>query len=143
MKAVVDGLSKMIQMPDVDLDITNIIQADEPTALATNALGLNSVFGRDYRALKDILINTNPATPPFPSLCLCCTGCSVTTRVLSTVHIHSVVKSTLENLLKCWDLLLIWKNVLKTQMKFSIQMMYPIEGEGNMHIFCLARSIML
>lgn len=21
-------------------------------------------------------------------------------------------------------------------MKFSIQMMYPIEGEGNMHIFC-------
>lgn len=81
LKVVVDGLSKLIQMPDVDLDITNIIQADEPTALATNALGLNSVFGRDYRALKDILINTNPATPPFPSLCLCCTGCSVTTRV--------------------------------------------------------------
>lgn len=32
LKAAVDGLSKMIQTPDADLDVTNIIQADELAA---------------------------------------------------------------------------------------------------------------
>lgn len=36
----------MIQTPDADLDVTNIIQADEPTVLSTNALDLNSVLGK-------------------------------------------------------------------------------------------------
>lgn len=36
----------MIQTPDADLDVTNIIQAEEPTALSTNALDLNSVLGK-------------------------------------------------------------------------------------------------
>ena len=30
---------------------------------------------------------------------------------------------------------LILKNVLKTQMKFGVPMMYPIEGEGNIRQF--------
>lgn len=46
MKAAVDGLSKMIQTPDADLDVTNIIQAEERTALSANALDLNSVLGK-------------------------------------------------------------------------------------------------
>ena len=32
-------LSKMIQMPEVDLDVTNVIQADEPTASASSTVG--------------------------------------------------------------------------------------------------------
>lgn len=46
MKAAVDGLSKMIQTPDADLDVSDIIQADEPAALSTSALDLNSVLGK-------------------------------------------------------------------------------------------------
>jgi hypothetical protein len=46
LKAAVDGLSKMIHTPDADLDVTNILQADEPTTLATNTLDLNSVLGK-------------------------------------------------------------------------------------------------
>lgn len=46
LKAAVDGLSKMIQTPDADLDVTNIIQAEEPAALATSAFDLNSVLGK-------------------------------------------------------------------------------------------------
>lgn len=36
----------MIQTPDADLDVTNIIQAEERTALSANALDLNSVLGK-------------------------------------------------------------------------------------------------
>lgn len=43
----------MIEIPHVDLDVTSIVQADEPTALLTNAWDLNSVLGKDYGALKD------------------------------------------------------------------------------------------
>lgn len=46
LKAAVDGLSKMIQTPDADLDVTNMIQAEEPAALSTSALDLNSVLGK-------------------------------------------------------------------------------------------------
>ncbi|KAM9210513.1 aminoacyl tRNA synthase complex-interacting multifunctional protein 2 isoform 1-T1 [Dugong dugon] len=147
LKAAVDGLSKMIQTPDADLDVTNIIQA-EPTALTTSALDLNSVLGKDYGALKDIVINANPAEPPLSLLVLHRLLCDHY-RVLSTVHTHSSVKSVPENLLKCFGeqtkkqsrheyqlgFTLIWKNVPKTQMKFSIQTMCPIEGEGNIARF--------
>ncbi|XP_024213496.3 aminoacyl tRNA synthase complex-interacting multifunctional protein 2 isoform X1 [Pan troglodytes] len=148
LKAAVDGLSKMIQTPDADLDVTNIIQADEPTTLTTNALDLNSVLGKDYGALKDIVINANPASPPLSLLVLHRLLCEHF-RVLSTVHTHSSVKSVPENLLKCFGeqnkkqprqdyqlgFTLIWKNVPKTQMKFSVQTMCPIEGEGNIARF--------
>uniref|UniRef100_G3TL43 Aminoacyl tRNA synthase complex-interacting multifunctional protein 2 n=1 Tax=Loxodonta africana TaxID=9785 RepID=G3TL43_LOXAF len=148
LKAAVDGLSKMIQTPDADLDVTNIMQADEPTALMTNALDLNSVLGKDYGALRDIVINANPAEPPLSLLVLHRLLCDHY-RVLSTVHTHSSVRSVPENLLQCFGeqttkqsrheyqlgFTLIWKNVPKTQMKFSIQTMCPIEGEGNIARF--------
>ncbi|KAM7142266.1 aminoacyl tRNA synthase complex-interacting multifunctional protein 2 isoform 1-T1 [Molossus nigricans] len=148
LKAAVDGLSKMIQTPDADLDVTHIIQAEEPTALSTSALDLNSVLGKDHGALKDIVINANPAAPPLALLVLHRLLCS-RYKVLSTVHTHSAVKNVPENLLRCFGeqtvkqprneyqlgFTLIWKNVPKTQMKFSVQRMCPIEGEGNIARF--------
>ncbi|XP_066198419.1 aminoacyl tRNA synthase complex-interacting multifunctional protein 2 isoform X1 [Saccopteryx leptura] len=148
LKAVVDGLSKMIQTPDADLDVSNIIKAQEPTALSTSALDLNSVLGKDYGALKDIVINADPASPPLSLLVLHQLLCSHY-KVLSTVHTHSAVKNVPENLLRCFGeqtknqprheyqlgFTLIWKNVPKTQMKFSVQKMCPIEGEGNIARF--------
>nr|XP_031532672.1 aminoacyl tRNA synthase complex-interacting multifunctional protein 2 isoform X2 [Vicugna pacos] len=148
LKAAVDGLSKMIQTPDADLDVTDIIQADEPTAFSTNAVDLNSMLGKDYGALKDIVINANPASPPLSLLVLHWLLCDHY-RVLSTVHTHSAVKGVPANLLRCFGeqtkqqprheyqlgLTLIWKNVPKTQMKFSVQTMCPVEGEGNVARF--------
>ncbi|XP_006859820.1 PREDICTED: aminoacyl tRNA synthase complex-interacting multifunctional protein 2 [Chrysochloris asiatica] len=148
LKAAVDGLSKMIQTPDADLDVTDIIHADEPTTFTTSALDLNSVLGKDYGALKDIVINANPAEPPLSLLVLHGLLCD-RYRVLSTVHTHSSVKSVPENLLRCFGaqtekqprheyqlgFTLIWKNVPKIQMKFSVQTMCPIEGEGNIARF--------
>uniref|UniRef100_A0A2I3LY57 Aminoacyl tRNA synthase complex-interacting multifunctional protein 2 n=1 Tax=Papio anubis TaxID=9555 RepID=A0A2I3LY57_PAPAN len=110
------------------------------------ALGAGHV--QDYGALKDIVINANPASPPLSLLVLHRLLCEHF-RVLSTVHTHSSVKSVPENLLKCFGeqnkkqprqeyqlgFTLIWKNVPKTQMKFSIQTMCPIEGEGNIARF--------
>ncbi|KAM5229150.1 aminoacyl tRNA synthase complex-interacting multifunctional protein 2 isoform 1-T1 [Ctenodactylus gundi] len=147
LKAAVDGLSKMIHTPDADVDVTNM-PADEPTALITNALDLNSVLGKDYGALKDIVINANPASPPLSLLVLHRLLCE-RYRVLSAVHTHSSVRSVPENLLRCFGeqtrkqprheyqlgFTLIWKNVPKTQMKFSVQTMCPIEGEGNIARF--------
>ncbi|XP_054425701.1 aminoacyl tRNA synthase complex-interacting multifunctional protein 2 isoform X2 [Pteronotus mesoamericanus] len=148
LKAAVDGLSKMVQTPDADLDVTNIIQAEEPTAWSTSALDLNSVLGKDYGALKDIVINANPASPPLSLLVLHQLLCGHY-RVLSAVHTHSAVKNVPGNLLRCFGeqaskqprheyqlgFTLIWKNVPKTQMKFSVQRMCPIEGEGNIARF--------
>ncbi|KAM6156296.1 aminoacyl tRNA synthase complex-interacting multifunctional protein 2 isoform 1-T1 [Rhynchocyon petersi] len=148
LKAAVDGLSKMIQTPDADLDMTDILQADEPSALVTSAVDLNSVLGKGYGALKDIVINANPAEPPFSLLVLHRLLCD-RYRVLSTVHTHSSVRNVPGNLLTCFGeqtrkqsrheyqlgFTLIWKNVPKTQMKFSVQTMCTIEGEGNIARF--------
>lgn len=56
---------------------------------------------QDYGALKDIVINANPASPPLSLLVLHRLLCDHY-RVLSTVHTHSAVKSVPENLLKCF-----------------------------------------
>lgn len=69
-------------------------------------------------------------------------------RVLSAVHTHSAVQRVPPHLLKCFGeqkqqprheyqlgFTLIWKDVPKTQMKFSVQTMCPIEGEGNIARF--------
>ncbi|XP_006889689.1 PREDICTED: aminoacyl tRNA synthase complex-interacting multifunctional protein 2 [Elephantulus edwardii] len=148
LKAAVDGLSKMIQTPDADVDVTNILQADEPSTLMTSAVDLNSLLGKGYGALKDIVINANPAQPPLSLLVLHGLLCD-RYRVLSTVHTHSSVRNVPENLLTCFGaqtekqarheyqlgFTLIWKNVPNTQMKFSVQTMCPIEGEGNIARF--------
>ena len=49
-------MSKMIQTPDADLDVTNIIQADEPAALSTSAVDLNAMLGQvsSFRKPKTI-----------------------------------------------------------------------------------------
>uniref|UniRef100_A0A8C3YGG2 Aminoacyl tRNA synthase complex-interacting multifunctional protein 2 n=1 Tax=Catagonus wagneri TaxID=51154 RepID=A0A8C3YGG2_9CETA len=102
---------------------------------------------QDYGALKDIVINANPASPPLSLLVLHQLLCDHY-KVLSTVHTHSAVKGVPPHLLKCFGeqkqqprheyqlaFTLIWKNVSKTQMKFSVQTMCPIEGEGNIARF--------
>ncbi|XP_050822716.1 aminoacyl tRNA synthase complex-interacting multifunctional protein 2 isoform X2 [Gopherus flavomarginatus] len=148
LKIAVDGLSKMIQTPDADFDVTNIIQADEYAPLTASAADLDSMLGKDYGALKDIVINANPSQPPLSLLVLHSLLCE-RYKILSAVHTHSSVKCVPENLLKCFGeqtrkqsrheyklgFTLIWKNVPKPQMKFSIQTMCPIEGEGNIARF--------
>ncbi|XP_020820952.1 aminoacyl tRNA synthase complex-interacting multifunctional protein 2 isoform X2 [Phascolarctos cinereus] len=149
LKAAVDGLSKMIQTPDADFDVTNMIQTNECTTLKTaNAVDLDSMLGKDYGALKDIVINANPTLPPLSLLVLHSFLCEHY-KILSTVHVHSSVKNVPENLLKCFGeqskkqsrheyqlgFTLIWKDVPKPQMKFSIQTMCPIEGEGTIARF--------
>ena len=46
----------MIQTPDADLDVTNIIQADAPAALSTSTVDLNAMLGQvsSFRKLKNI-----------------------------------------------------------------------------------------
>ncbi|XP_053327457.1 aminoacyl tRNA synthase complex-interacting multifunctional protein 2 [Spea bombifrons] len=148
LKAAVDGLSKMIQTPDADLDVTDIIQADEKAAPASGIADLDSVLGKDYGALRDIVINANPSLPPLSLLILHSLLCE-RYQVLSVVHTHSSVTDIPEPLLKCFGdqvnkksrqeyqlgFTLIWKDVPKPQMKFSIQNMCPIEGEGNIARF--------
>jgi hypothetical protein len=56
---------------------------------------------QDYGALKDIVINANPASPPLSLLVLHRLLCE-RYRVLSTVHTHSSVKNVPENLVKCF-----------------------------------------
>ncbi|NWH84375.1 AIMP2 protein, partial [Aegithalos caudatus] len=148
LKSAVDGLSKMIQTPDADFDVTNIIQADEFSPLTTNGADLDLMLGKDYGALKDVVINANPSLPPLSLLVIHSLLCE-RYKILSAVHTHSSVKSVPENLLKCFGeqtkkkprheyqlgFTLIWKDVPKPQMKFSIQTMCPIEGEGNIARF--------
>ncbi|XP_077172739.1 aminoacyl tRNA synthase complex-interacting multifunctional protein 2 isoform X2 [Paroedura picta] len=148
LKAAVDGLSKMIQTPDADFDATNIIRADERAPLTASTADLDNLLGKDYGALKDIVINANPSLPPLSLLVLHGLLCE-RYKVLSAVHTHSSVKHVPEHLLKCFGepakkqsrheyqlgFTLIWKDVPKPQMKFSVQAMCPIEGEGNIARF--------
>ncbi|XP_069839930.1 aminoacyl tRNA synthase complex-interacting multifunctional protein 2 [Dendropsophus ebraccatus] len=148
LKAAVDGLSKMIQTPDADLDVTDIIQADGSATSAPRRADLDSILGKDYGALRDIVINANPSLPPLSLLILHGLLCE-RYQVLSAVHTHSSVTNIPEPLLKCFGdqvkkksrqdyqlgFTLIWKDVPKPQMKFSIQNMCPIEGEGNIARF--------
>uniref|UniRef100_A0A8C6DVZ8 Aminoacyl tRNA synthase complex-interacting multifunctional protein 2 n=1 Tax=Moschus moschiferus TaxID=68415 RepID=A0A8C6DVZ8_MOSMO len=103
---------------------------------------------QDHGALKDIVVNASPASPPLALLVLHRLLCD-RYRVLSSVHTHSAVQSVPANLLQCFGeqtrqrprheyqlgFTLIWKDVPKTQMKFSVQTMCPIEGEGNIARF--------
>lgn len=101
-------------------------------------IGLKFSIGKYYRALKDV-ISADPAMQTLSLHRLLCDHY----RVLSTVHMPSTVKSMPENLMlrraDSKPAPLIWKNVPKTQMKFIVQMMCPIEREGN--IACLLSSL--
>ncbi|XP_033886607.3 aminoacyl tRNA synthase complex-interacting multifunctional protein 2 [Acipenser ruthenus] len=148
LKATVDGLSKTITTPDADIDVTSMVQ-DTPSMALTGTASLDSLLGKDYGALRDIVINANPSQPPLSLLVLYSLLCE-RYKVLSAVHVHSSVSSVPAHLLKCFGeqvnhnysrhdfqlgFTLIWKDVPKPQMKFNIQNMCPIEGEGNIARF--------
>ncbi|KAK6481749.1 aminoacyl tRNA synthase complex-interacting multifunctional protein 2 [Huso huso] len=148
LKATVDGLSKTITTPDADIDVTSMVQ-DTPSMSLTGTASLDSLLGKDYGALRDIVINANPSQPPLSLLVLYSLLCE-RYKVLSAVHVHSSVSSVPAHLLKCFGeqvnhnysrhdfqlgFTLIWKDVPKPQMKFNIQNMCPIEGEGNIARF--------
>uniref|UniRef100_A0A3B5B0T9 Aminoacyl tRNA synthetase complex interacting multifunctional protein 2 n=1 Tax=Stegastes partitus TaxID=144197 RepID=A0A3B5B0T9_9TELE len=144
LKAAVEGLAKTVTTPDADLDLTlPFIPSHCPRT--HNLLVLKSDLG----ALRDIVINANPAQPPL-SLLVLHSLLSQRYRVLSTVHVHSSVTSVPPQLLSCLGprhadsyarhmfqlgFTLIWKDVPKLQMKFSVQNMCPIEGEANVARF--------
>ncbi|XP_028268889.1 aminoacyl tRNA synthase complex-interacting multifunctional protein 2 [Parambassis ranga] len=150
MKAVVDGLAKTILTPDADLDLTvsSSLSSQSSTAFR-GTTDLDTLLGKDLGALRDIVINANPAQPPLTLLVLHSLLCQ-RYRVLSTVHVHSSVSSVPPQLLSCLGprhadsyarhlfqlgFTLIWKDVPKLQMKFSVQSMCPVEGEANVARF--------
>ncbi|MBN3311548.1 AIMP2 protein, partial [Atractosteus spatula] len=144
LKAAVDGLSKAIATPDADVDVTSVSRD-------VGAADLDSLLGKasDNGALRDIVVNASPTRPPLALLVLH-SLLRQRYRVLSTVHVHSSVPSVPPQLLACLGprdpvscsrhdfqlgFTLIWKDVPKPQMKFSIQNMCHIEGEGNIARF--------
>ena len=60
-----------------------------------------SAAPQDHGALKDIVINANPASPPLSLLVLHRLLCDHY-KVLSSVHTHSAVQSVPANLLQCF-----------------------------------------
>ncbi|XP_068192895.1 aminoacyl tRNA synthase complex-interacting multifunctional protein 2 isoform X2 [Antennarius striatus] len=152
LKAAVEGLAKTVTTPDADLDLTvssSLSSQSFSSTSFTGATDLDAVLGKDLGALRDIVINANPEKPPLSLLVLCSLLCQ-RYRVLSTVHVHSSVTNVPSQLLSCLGprhadsyarqmfqlgFTLIWKDVPKLQMKFSVQNMCPIEGEANVARF--------
>ncbi|XP_026214492.1 aminoacyl tRNA synthase complex-interacting multifunctional protein 2 isoform X1 [Anabas testudineus] len=152
LKAAVEGLAKTVTTPDADLDLTVSSSLSPQSSSSTTFKGttdLDTLLGKDLGALRDIVINANPAQPPLTLLVLHSLLCQ-RYRVLSTVHVHSSVASVPPQLLSCLGprhadsyarhmfqlgFTLIWKDVPKLQMKFSVQNMCPIEGEANVARF--------
>lgn len=152
LKAAVEGLAKTVTTPDADLDLTVSSSLSCPPMGSTSlnvSTDLDSLLGKDHGALRDIVINANPAQPPLTLLVLHGLLCQ-RYRVLSTVHVHSSVANVPPQLLSCLGprhvdsyarhlfqlgFTLIWKDVPKLQMKFSIRNMCPIEGEANVARF--------
>ncbi|XP_078414998.1 aminoacyl tRNA synthase complex-interacting multifunctional protein 2 isoform X1 [Cetorhinus maximus] len=150
LKAVVDGLSKTVLTPDADLDVAEINHACLVPTIHT-AADLDSVLGKSFGVLRDIVINASPSEVPLSLLVLHSLLCEQY-KVLSSVHVHSSVQNVPSKLWNCLGegnrccsrreyqlgFTLVWKNVHKPQMKFSIQSMCSIEGEGNVARFLFA-----
>ncbi|KAG5832190.1 hypothetical protein ANANG_G00288470 [Anguilla anguilla] len=149
LKAAVEGLAKTVTTPDADLDATTIPPQGGASTMLTGTADLDSILGKDPGALRDIVINAHPSRPPLSLLVLHGLLCQ-RYRVLSTVHVHSSIPAVPPELLTCLGprhahsyarqhfqlgFTLIWKDVPKTQMKFSVQTMCPVEGEGNVARF--------
>ncbi|XP_043091481.1 aminoacyl tRNA synthase complex-interacting multifunctional protein 2 isoform X2 [Puntigrus tetrazona] len=148
LKATVDGLAKTVTTPDADLDASTLSSAPAQPAFRGTA-HLDSLLGKDLGALRDVVINANPAHPPLSLLVLHGLLCQ-RYQVLSSVHVHSSVSAVPPPLLSCLGprhrdsyarqrfqlgFTLIWKDVAKLQMKFNTQSMCPIEGEANVARF--------
>ncbi|CAB1342368.1 unnamed protein product [Coregonus sp. 'balchen'] len=99
LKAAVDGLAKTVTTPDADLDQTVTSLSQSPTAFRGTA-DLDSLLGKDLGALRDIVINANPARPPLTLLVLHAMLCH-RYRVLSSVHVHSSLSGVPAQLLSC------------------------------------------
>ncbi|KAM9843745.1 aminoacyl tRNA synthase complex-interacting multifunctional protein 2 [Aulostomus maculatus] len=153
LKAAVEGLAKTVTTPDADLDLTvsSSLSSSQISSSTTfkGTAGLDTLLGKDLGALRDIVINATPKQPPLTLLVLHSLLCQ-SYRVLSTVHVHSSVTSVPPQLVSCLGprhadsyarqlfqlgFTLIWKDVPKLQMKFSVQNMCPIEGEANVARF--------
>lgn len=148
LKAAVEGLAKTVTTPDADLDLTVSSSLSSSTTFK-GTTDLDTLLGKDLGALRDIVINANPAQPPLTLLVLHGLLCQ-RYRVLSTVHVHSSVADVPPQLLSCLGprhadsyarhmfqlgFTLIWKDVPKLQMKFSVQNMCPVEGEASVARF--------
>ncbi|XP_077388445.1 aminoacyl tRNA synthase complex-interacting multifunctional protein 2 isoform X2 [Festucalex cinctus] len=152
LKAAVEGLAKTVTTPDADMDLTvsgSLSSQSSSSAAFQGAADLDKLLGKDLGALRDVVINANPAQPPLTLLVLHKLLCQ-RYRVLSTVHVHSSVSGVPPQLLSCLGprhpdsyarhlfqlgFTLIWKDVPKLQMKFSVQNMCTIEGEANVARF--------
>ncbi|XP_071377895.1 aminoacyl tRNA synthase complex-interacting multifunctional protein 2 isoform X1 [Centroberyx affinis] len=150
LKAAVEGLAKTVTTPDADLDLSSSLSSNSPSSTTFRGTAdLDALLGKDLGALRDIVVNANPAQPPLTLLVLHGLLCQ-RYRVLSTVHVHSSVSNVPPQLLSCLGprhadsyvrhrfqlgFTLIWKDVPKLQMKFSVQNMCPIEGEANVARF--------
>ncbi|XP_018526968.1 aminoacyl tRNA synthase complex-interacting multifunctional protein 2 isoform X1 [Lates calcarifer] len=152
LKAAVEGLAKTVTTPDADLDLTVSSSLCSQSVSSTTFKGttdLDTLLGKDLGALRDVVINANPAQPPLTLLVLHSLLCQ-RYQVLSTVHVHSSVANVPPQLLSCLGprhansyarhmfqlgFTLIWKDVPKLEMKFSVQNMCPIQGEANVARF--------
>uniref|UniRef100_A0A1A8R6N8 Aminoacyl tRNA synthetase complex-interacting multifunctional protein 2 n=2 Tax=Nothobranchius TaxID=28779 RepID=A0A1A8R6N8_9TELE len=152
LKAAVEGLAKTVTTPDADLDVTvssSFSSQSSSSIMLEGSTDLDTLLGEDLGALRDIVINANPARPPLTLLVLH-SLLSQRYRVLSTVHVHSSVSSVPPQLHSCLGprhpdsyarhlfqlgFTLIWKDVPKLEMKFSIRNMCPIEGEASVARF--------
>ncbi|XP_029945280.1 aminoacyl tRNA synthase complex-interacting multifunctional protein 2 isoform X2 [Salarias fasciatus] len=149
LKAAVEGLAKTVTTPDADLDLTVSSSLSSQSSCFKGTTDLDMQLGKDIGALRDIVINANPTQPPLTLLVLHSLLCQ-RYRVLSTVHVHSSVSGVPPQLLSCLGprhadsyarhmfqlgFTLIWKDVPKLQMKFSVQNMCPIEGEASVARF--------
>ncbi|XP_040011034.1 aminoacyl tRNA synthase complex-interacting multifunctional protein 2 isoform X2 [Xiphias gladius] len=152
LKAAVEGLAKTVTTPDADLDLTvssSLSSESFSSATFKGTTDLDALLGKDHGALRDIVINANPAQRPLTLLVLHSLLCQ-RYQVLSTVHIHSSIASVPPQLLSCLGphhvnsfarhlfqlgFTLIWKDVPKLEMRFSIKNMCPIKGEANVARF--------
>ncbi|XP_018605201.1 aminoacyl tRNA synthase complex-interacting multifunctional protein 2 [Scleropages formosus] len=148
LEAVVSGLTKMVNTPDVDLDAASMSQASVGSALS-NSLDLDQLLRQDCGTPRDIVINANPAQPPLSLLVLHSMLCQ-RYSVLSGIHMHSSVFAVPPELLSClgppiingcsrqhFQLIftIIWKDVPRVQLKFNTRRMCTVEGEGNVARF--------
>ncbi|KAI1883951.1 hypothetical protein AGOR_G00221360 [Albula goreensis] len=114
LKAAVDGLAKTVTTPDADLDATTIPQQGGASATLTGTADLDSLLGK-----RAALLHLQSALKYAMH--------SSTAWALAP---HSYIRQRFQ-----LGFTLIWKDVPKTQMKFSVQSMCPIEGEGNVARF--------
>ncbi|KAI5619254.1 aminoacyl tRNA synthase complex-interacting multifunctional protein 2 isoform X1, partial [Silurus asotus] len=147
LKAAVDGLAKTVTTPDADMDV--LTQTTTASSFTGTAY-LDALLGKNPGALRDIVINANPVSPPLSLLVLHELLCQ-SYRVLSSVHTQASISSVPLQMLTCLGprhaesyshqqfqlgFTLIWKDDSWVDTAFfHTQSMCPIEGEANVARF--------